>query len=155
MFGRVCYWHVYQQYYYTAYMCNIIVFWNIEMNYYTDHDECTKWNKYIHNYTKTYLHKIKVSNSTPFDTIQHHMTPYIWCQDTKRHHSTLVCFFKFWQKMMIFQKICQKLMIFQIFEKKYFFLPNLCQSWWFFKFLQVHVYWSKFIKKWWFFKFWT
>ena len=34
----------------------------------------------------------RVSNSTPFD---------IWCQDTKRHHSTLVCFFKFWQKMMI------------------------------------------------------
>ena len=66
----------------------------------------------------------KVSNSTPFDTIQHHMTPYIWCQDTKQHHSTLVCFFKFWQKMMIFQKFCQKLMIFQIFEIFFYFFSK-------------------------------
>ena len=51
----------------------------------------------------------KVSNSTPFDTIQHHMTPYIWCQDTKQHHSTLVCFFKFWQKNDDFSKNLPKI----------------------------------------------
>ena len=26
---------------------------------------------------------LRLSNSTPFDTIQHHMTQYIWCQDSE------------------------------------------------------------------------
>ena len=90
----------------------------------------------------------KVSNSTPFDTIQHHMTPYIWCQDTKQHHSTLVCFFKFWQKWWFFKNFAKNWWFFKFLKK------NLCQSWLFFTFLQENVYLSKFIKKWWFFKFW-